>query len=441
VLKSLEWRVPEKVSFSPDGRYIAYDMRPRQDSPDRDIFIISTDGRQEVPLVKNPAIDYDAVWTPDGGRILFASDRRGTTGLWTIRVADGKPQGAPELLKPDMGAVRSMGFSREGAYFYGVRTPTEDVYVVDLDPQTGELSSTPTRLTERYLGSNLGAVWSPDGRKLAYFSRRGPTLVGPGNMAVVIRSLDTGEEREFFSNLEFNRRAPIARWFPDGQSLLLSTQDNQGRGSLHRMDAQTGTVTPLLQALSASGRDTVPCISPDGQTIYYFRSAEGSENWSVMAHELATGRERELWRSASPSGGRSLALAVSRDGKRLAFGFSNIPSGIRSLKVLPVGGGEAREIFRTEPGSEQLLVAASGIDWTRDDRFILFVRNRITEGGTDIWRVAPDGSAAGKILTGEGFEALLLPDVHPAGRRLVFTAGQREKNEVWVLENFLPGLK
>jgi len=389
--------------------------------------------------VKNPAIDYDAVWTPDGGRILFASDRRGTTGLWTIRFADGKPQGTPELLKPDMGAVRSMGFSRDGSYYYGVRTPTEDVYVADVDPQTGQLSGMPARLTERYLGSNLGAVWSPDGRKLAYFSRRGPTLVGAGNMAVVIRSVDTGEEREFFSNLEFNRRAPIARWFPDGRALLLATQDNRGRGSLHRMDTQ-GTVTPLLQALSASLVDTHPCISPDGRTIYYFQSAEGTEALSIMAYEIETGRQRELWRSASRSGGRSLALSVSMDGKRLAFGFSSVPEGVRSLNVLPVGGGEPREIFRTELRDDQLLVAASGIDWTHDDRFILFVRNHRVDAGSDLWRISPEGGTPQKVVSGDGFDALLLPRVHPDGRRLAFTAGQREKNEVWVMENFLPAL-
>ena len=83
-------------------------------------------------------------------------------------------------------------------------------------------------------------------------------------MAVVIRSLDTGEEREFLSNLEFNRRWPMVRWFPDGRSLLFATRDNRGRGSLHRMDAQTGTVTPVLQSPSSASDVTIN--PPNGVT-------------------------------------------------------------------------------------------------------------------------------------------------------------------------------
>jgi len=435
ILKSLEWRLPGKLSFSPNGRYIAYDVPVSEDSPDRDIFIISTDGRQEVPLPQTPAIDYDPAWTPDGRRILFASDRRGNTSVWMIPVADGKPQGAPELLKPDMGAIRALGFSRDGSYYYGVRTPTEDVYVAELNPQTGELSSTPERFTERFLGSNIGGVWSPDGRKLAYFSRRSPFLNGPGNMAVVIRSLDTGEEREFFSNLEFNYRWPIARWFPDGRSLLLSTKDRRGSGSLHRMDAQTGTVTPVLQSLSAGppAVDAFPCISPDGRTIYYFQSAEGTEATSIMAYDTDTGRQQELERSMSRR--RLESLALSRDGKQLAFVVSQ--EGVRSLKVLPMDGGEPREVFRAEQGGDE--VAPFGIDWTHDDRFILFIRRDITAPRTDLWRVSPDGGLPQRILSGDGLGTLLLPRVHPEGRRITFTKGRRERNEVWVMENLVPG--
>jgi len=262
------------VGFSPDGRYIAYDAPVRQDSPDRDLFILSVDGRQEVPLVQHPAIDYAPVWTPDGTRILFLSDRSGAHGLWIIQVAEGKPQGSPDLLKADMGAIWPIGFSRDASYYYGMATGTRDVYTAELDPQTAEVSTPPTHLTERFVGSNLAGAWSPDGQRFAYFSQRGP-LQGPGSTAVVIRSLDTGTEQEFFSNLEF-RRSPAVRWFPDGRSLLLATMDNRGRDGLHRMDAQTGLVTPIGEALIAHfAWGSLPCISPDGRTVTTVRSLSG----------------------------------------------------------------------------------------------------------------------------------------------------------------------
>ena len=46
VLKTLDWRGPMGLSFSPDGRYIAYDLQ-KEDSPKRDIFLLATDGSFE----------------------------------------------------------------------------------------------------------------------------------------------------------------------------------------------------------------------------------------------------------------------------------------------------------------------------------------------------------------------------------------------------------
>ncbi len=46
VLKTMDWR-PQKMSLSPDGRYIAYDFPPQEDSPEHDIFVLATDGSRE----------------------------------------------------------------------------------------------------------------------------------------------------------------------------------------------------------------------------------------------------------------------------------------------------------------------------------------------------------------------------------------------------------
>ena len=78
VVKTLDWRYPQKMSLSPDGHYITYDFPPQEDSPERDIFLLSTDGSREIPLIQHPANDFFPVWAPDGKRILFVSDRTGS---------------------------------------------------------------------------------------------------------------------------------------------------------------------------------------------------------------------------------------------------------------------------------------------------------------------------------------------------------------------------
>jgi tricorn protease len=55
-----------------------------------DIYLMPVEGGREVPLVSHPENDYPLGWTPDGKRVLFASDRAGTIGVWMIQVANGK---------------------------------------------------------------------------------------------------------------------------------------------------------------------------------------------------------------------------------------------------------------------------------------------------------------------------------------------------------------
>ena len=44
ILKTLDWRSPTAMSFSPDNKYIAYDFIESPDTEDRDIFLLAADG-------------------------------------------------------------------------------------------------------------------------------------------------------------------------------------------------------------------------------------------------------------------------------------------------------------------------------------------------------------------------------------------------------------
>ena len=241
VLKSLGWNYPFNVDLSPDGRHIVYDFPPDEDSPNRDIFLLATDGSREIPLIEHPADDKGPVWTPDGTKVIFASDRTGRASAWVLRLADEKAQGPPELVKPDLGRFFPVGFDRNGSYYYELHTGMRDVSLATLNPVTGKLGAAPSRATERFVGATYGADWSPDGQSLAYVRNEQLDAFSLElGSTVIIQSLDTGTDRKLSPTLT---RLRGVRWFPDGRSLLTMGQDLKLlRRGIYRIDAQTGGV-------------------------------------------------------------------------------------------------------------------------------------------------------------------------------------------------------
>ena len=246
VLKSLDWRRPTQMSFSPDGRYIAYDSRTRRDFHRRDIFVLATDGSRESLLVEHPADDRFPLWTPDGSAILFASDRSGPWDQWLIPVAQGTAQGSPTLITENLGPIESLRFTTDGNHYYNLATGRRmDVYIAALDSATGQPRGAPVLVSDRSRGVSTLPEWSPDGQHLAYVSFRGAPGVGLPSNIITIRSLETGQERELTPQLAFLQDTRL-RWSPDGHSFLVSGEENDGHRGLYQINAQTGDVTPIV---------------------------------------------------------------------------------------------------------------------------------------------------------------------------------------------------
>ena len=433
LLESPQWRSPGNISVSPDGRHFVYDMPAREGASDHDIFSLPVDGGKELALVQHPADDYGPVWTPDGRMVLFASDRMGSVGFWAIPVMGGKPVGPPVLIKRDIGQLSSaIGFTRDGSYYYAVSTAMEDVYVAEMDPATGRIAGSPMRLPERYVGSNMGPTWSPDGRYLAYHSRRGRELIGPGALTIVIRSVETGEERDLSTKLI--QAAPVS-WFPDGRSLLGAAFEDQNQDKLafYRIDTRTGAATLIKGGLREEAYRY--SLSPDGNTIFYCQN-DDSKSSRLFAFHIETGKVEEFYHVTSPQGFG--VPSTSPDGRLLAFGLGDVRSSV-ALRTMPTSGGEPRELLRIQ-SPENLVYSFFGMGqaWTPDGRYLLAMRS--TKGRiTELLRVPAAGGEAQK--TGLVMERISHLSVHPDGRRIAFDSGIRGNHEIWVMENFLAALK
>jgi Tol biopolymer transport system component len=412
VLKTLDWRFPGKMAFSPDGRLLAYDFPPLDDAAERDLFVLATDGSREVPLVKHPANDFLLGWFPEGDRVLFASDRSGTNGAWAIRVADGKPQGEAELLKPDIGGMTGIGFTKSGEYYYGQTADMPDVYIATLDSATGRVVDGPAPIRVRYAEQKLSAAYSADGEQLAYLVQRPPSWrLSFTSMSIL--TLKTGQVRDIPLKVSYAFRLS---WMPDGRSLLVGAIDLKGRSGVFRLDLSTGDIQPIVPGA------TIATVSPDGGTLFYEIGPSGP---AVVMRDLGTGQENVIYPHAAAT------IAVSPDGRWLAL-QGPIPSAdgkpaSRAIVLVPKSGGEPRVLWRLDS------TEASGhnrLAWSRDSKFVLSVG-----AGDELWREPVDGGTPQKLgVTVPGVTRL---SMHPDGRRLAISAGSR-KVEVWAMENFLP---
>ena len=135
------------VSFSPDGRRIAY---ARAGSGPEAIWLSTRNGGPPVRLAQEQARAFQRgpAWSPDGNWIVYESAHSGKPVILKARVGGGA---APTVIKTDGGADP-------------IWSPKDD-WIASLDPNGGLLLTSIDGAQTRHLGDGawLCAVWAKDG--------------------------------------------------------------------------------------------------------------------------------------------------------------------------------------------------------------------------------------------------------------------------------------
>ncbi len=427
------------ANVSPDGRFLVYDAFG-EGADESDIYLLPLEGGQAVPLVRSPAQDANPVWMPAGDKVLFVSDRTGSNGFWAIDVVEGKPRGIPRLLKDGAGGVwseiRPNGFTRRGDFYFSTSTDIGEVYVTELDPIGGKVLRPPAPVPQRPPRPTLAPSWSPDGRRLAYYSlslrdgQRAPTLV--------ILSVETGEARDVPVKLDLVRRPVHVQWFPDGKTVLVGAYDSARRDQVafYRVDVETGEHR-LVRSSPGPGIGHAE-LSPDGRTLFFFTPGEAKFRGGLISRDLETGEEREIARVPHLAVSGWARLAISPDGKHLAFRSPVDEHEWTALRLVPASGGELRELGRFWQSETEDFPELA---WTPDSRNVLIVRRTGKDGMPELWRIPIAGGEPQR--TGLSAESMGIVAPHPDGRRIAFETGYGgvEANELWVLENIPAAVK
>ena len=348
-------------SLSPDGNSIAY-------SSDRgtgyEIYVRQlTPGGREIQLTSDGAQNFQPAWAPDGKLIAYHSKNHG--GIWIV---------------PALGGVAK-------------------------------------QLTE--FGSN--PAWSPDGGSLVLQSSGiGDDLFAIGSGALLTTTLWTissqgGTPRQITEMGQPAGGHGSPSWSPDGKRIAFTSYDPAG--------SDVFTITVEGDQLKRVADGTDPIYAPDGEDIYFV--SYGTANLNFGLSKVRVSRESgepvgEPIEIASTGPARLKRLAISPDGKKIAYTPLTVVSNLLSVRVPRTNEANDSPVELTHDTSYR----NSGPIFSPDGKKVAYHVTRVG-GGADIWLLDPDGKNATQLTTDPAPD--MRPSWFPDGEQIAFQANRQGK--------------
>ena len=330
VLKSLNWVYPKKMDLSPDGDWIVYDSFTMENSGERTIYLLAVDGSKERRLIAEAGDQLFPVWTPDGKSVVYVSG----TGIRMLDVEDGKARSIAD----NLGRVVPLGITRDGTYYYGLRTGGTDVYASEIEAQSTAL---PRPVSIRFPGRNSQPAWSADGNWLVFLSRRGTETFGEETRVLVLRAAKGDEERELAPKLA---RMDAPHFTPDGKALLVHGADRLGREGLYKVDIQTAAATQVAELVAPNTCSSATAVLCGTELVvaaehYETTLARPTElAWAPQGGAIYVGDGSHLVRipldhSAVQKIDLPTGFSIHPNGRTIAFTAGSTSSEVWSLKI------------------------------------------------------------------------------------------------------------
>ena len=341
-------------------------------------YVVSVDSGTSLPAVPRERRSYLSVTSPDGRRVAYEvtdGERR------TIWVADRDGRNARALTTEGFeslggiyeGATRRWSPDGKWLAYVSRRTGRSDVWIVPVD------SGAPRQLT-RDIANDASPAWSPDGRSIAFGSDRGRQpdiwiVAAAGGVEKRVTDTPTAEAR------------PV--WLGNG---TIAFRDGRSFSSLWSIDVSSGAerrISPDTAMVAAEQ----PTLAGDGRTLAYL--LEGPSGISdIVVVDLETGEQRRVTDAASDANSPRL----SPDGSKVVFRSSR--GGSADIWVTDVATRAMRRVTDW-PGTERAP------SWSPDGKTIYFLSDREARGA-DIWRIPLDsGGTPTRVTRSGGFNGIL----------------------------------
>jgi len=267
--------------ISPDGRRAIVEMRGDHEEG-TDLWLVELESGLRTRFTFAEGDETHALWTPDGSAVIYT---RTSEGKFTIMRQPVEGTASAQTLCEGASAMLSTGISPDGEILlmrFDVEGKKQNVYKLAINAGT---EPEPLIETDKI---ESGAVWSPDGKWIAYHaesSNRFDIYVAPAD----------GAGRKW----QLSRMGTVwPAWSEDGSKLYCVTFD----GALFEYDVDGSGETFNIGASRQVARTLVPssegipyALHPDGDRVLQGGEDVGAESSISLLH-MVTDWQRGLAR-------------------------------------------------------------------------------------------------------------------------------------------------
>ncbi len=329
--------------ISPNGHFIVFTREWIDKKEDRfrgNLWIIDRNGQRLRELTHGSWRDNAPVWSPDGARIAFMSDRDGTDQIHVMWPDSGE---VAQLTHLDQ-APSNLRWSPDGTSLaFNMFVPDEEpILAVELPKKPkGAKWAEPAVIVDRL-------TWARDGR--------GPLEKGYTHV-FVIDSVMGGTPRQITTG-DYNHNEP--EWSTDGKAIYVSAirkpdaEYLRGNTEIYAVDLETLEPEALTDR---NGPDQGPKISPDGQWLAY--TGNDDKNYTRHLSDLylmdMNAKSTRLWAGDLPNSPSTVTWAKDSSGVYFTIG----EKGVDTIYFAPIEG-EPRRVVEGNHTLSGLTLADNG---------------------------------------------------------------------------------